>query len=283
MAVDGLFDGELANYLESNGNLLRLPIRDPRELGKMNRDVLTYLRREEFPDGTWSKKKAALTLEEINQLYRKVENTPEVKQSVCGRYYGSPDYGFCQGRALVVHHRAILDSQLNKESIRKIWAVGPMSNGWGHHVATLVRERSGEWYAIDPFFERPLRVDQWYSELRMRFDRNHTLRLFVTPASRFDVGRWYKYRKEPMSNPRLYNFYADVMSRIFMEVTGKPGPWREVADQNKAAIQAQKMVRMLKKAAIGGAGAAGYGYLLDHSKRKAKVHNVQANGSENSF
>jgi hypothetical protein len=275
MVVDGLFEGELSTYIELKGGLIRLPKRDPMTLGPMNRAVLTQLREKPFPDVTHSKKQTALSMEEIDDLYRKVAETPEVKESVCGRYNGSPDYGFCPGRALVAHERAILDSHLNKESILKLWAVGNMSNGWGHHVTTLVREKSGEWYALDPFFGKPLRADEWYSQLRMRFDRNRELRLFATPASRFDVGSWNKYNKKTMSDYRLYNFYADVMSRITQEITGKPGPWKETADQNEAAIQADKMLRMLQKATIG-AGAASYGYLLYEVKDDLKANKPPA-------
>jgi len=80
-------------------------------------------------------------------------------------------WGFCFGRAMAAHFFA-RDEGVERQSIRKIWAVGTMQNGddkWGYHVATMLRGDDAHWYVLDPrTANKPMLVEDWVKAMQER-------------------------------------------------------------------------------------------------------------------
>ncbi len=248
-----------------DGNFLRLAKINPEEAAARNNSVFTKLRNEGFPAFTRSRKKMFLSFSEMQELLAATIKNKQVKESLCGSYNGSPaGIGFCWGRAMAVHLKAILPrgSNLHNKSVRKLWAVGHFHTpgnpaSWDFHVTTIVRGENGAWYAIDPFFDKPLLAEEWYARLKSTLDPDGTMRIFTSPASRFIPQKWNKYNKQDMANIFYYNFFTDLMDTIFKENTGENGPMAALAKQQNSPTLKSKMDPLLLSLGLGGAGAAG--------------------------
>ena len=80
-----------------------------------------------------------------------------------------------------------MKSGLDKSQIRKVWAVGELDsvNGhWHYHVATVVRDTSGRWWAIDQILNKPVLLEDWYAKMKS-FDVQGNVKLFSTKAEKF--------------------------------------------------------------------------------------------------
>ncbi|MGZ3727506.1 MAG: hypothetical protein ACXWQQ_17095, partial [Pseudobdellovibrio sp.] len=104
--------------------------------------------------------------------------------------YSRPDVeiGYCFGRATFAHI-LLLKMGLQKESIFKIWALGPMSAygiDWGFHVATVVYSRDRGWLAIDTNSSHPQTIEEWTQTYGPQ-SSDKKLRFYLTDASKFSV------------------------------------------------------------------------------------------------
>ncbi len=106
--------------------------------------------------------------------------------------------GFCFGRAMSVDLEARFRG-LDRNSIGKAWAVGPMKLGtseWGWHVTSLVFSKEFGWLAIDPIYNDVVPIANWVenmwqaNEAAMQEAKYHQapqhLRVFFTRSGRFD-------------------------------------------------------------------------------------------------
>jgi len=107
------------------------------------------------------------------------------------------EMGFCFGRAMYLHLLA-LKLGLQKESIKKIWAVGPMQSDkpgidWGYHVALLVFSKEG-WVVLDPNKMRVMAVADWVKTYSQK-SLDGRIRFYGSDAEKFGLysGKYSRY------------------------------------------------------------------------------------------
>lgn len=241
----GLSRDELDVFNSAGGSFFALKDQDPETISRLNRQAIDALNSESL--STQGSKKSHLSIEEIYDFFYSVEEDPLVRTSRAGSYRDSDYLGFCFGRAMITHLMA-LRLNLSKQSIRKVWAVGPMFNEinskmWRYHVATLVRGPQGKWYAIDPIQSQPLTLENWHSRLLSSYKTEGKLRLFVTPASRFTPDHERKYSKEALLYEEYHGFFADVMNSVHRANTGRDGFWTRAAESERSRLLTRALVR----------------------------------------
>ncbi len=96
--------------------------------------------------------------------------------------------GYCFGRAMYLHLLS-LKMGLQKESIKKIWAVGTMVSdvqgvNWGYHVALSVFSKEEGWLVIDPLQLEPVTVAEWVQSMTDR-SVDKKIVFYMTEASKF--------------------------------------------------------------------------------------------------
>ena len=257
-ALLGPTNAEFDKVVANNGNLFAIPERAPEETKKLNAAVFDKLHSEKAPRIINSRRKTGLTIKELNKLYKTSLSNKQIKESLCGSYRGSPNYGFCWGRAMAVHLKA-LQTNINNKSVRKLWAVGSMDDGhtqWRYHVTTIVRADDGAWYAIDPIFHKPMLIEDWLATMKKRFDPRDTLRVFVTPAKRFGPEKWAKYDKKVLNDAFYYDFFSDFMNEIYKENTKKAGLWKDLKANDNPSMRAAEIQKLLKIAGAVGAASS---------------------------
>ncbi len=95
------------------------------------------------------------------------------------------EIGYCFGRATYVH-LLLLYLGLEKESVKKLWLVGPMNienDTWEFHVATAVRSETGNWLVIDNETGL-LTAEQWLEHFK-KSSEDQKLRLYVSDPEKF--------------------------------------------------------------------------------------------------
>jgi len=124
---------------------------------------------------------------EANTLVRVITEHPTNGARHEKKFDPDECYGFCFGRAVLVHSEA-LRRGVDPEAMKKIWAVGPLERGkWHFHVATLLKARSpGTWWAADPIYKNAINVQTWMARMRNGADDDR-LMFFVTDPRRFSV------------------------------------------------------------------------------------------------
>lgn len=130
----------------------------------------------------------SIPLEYADDVYYSINQHPVVSEFRIYDYRNGHQIGFCFGRATYVH-LVLLRSGMDKRSIKKIWAVGPMVTGdteWQFHVATAVLAEDGQWYAIDTFQGRVVPVREWFRAMQ-EVATDKTLRFYVSEPSKFSV------------------------------------------------------------------------------------------------
>lgn len=177
------------------------------QIQKLNQEALNSL--DKLPAAYDEKFLKSLSTIEAQDFITKINSN-----SVTGndRLYqrAETNIGYCFGRATFVHLEA-LKQGYKKEQIKKIWAVGTMTNfiTWHFHVATVVRNGAKNWVVIDNFVGHPVSPTEWFEQMK-KFNNDGTLQLFVTDAEKFtpalgrytraqlglDLGKnidWYKH------------------------------------------------------------------------------------------
>lgn len=119
---------------------------------------------------------------------RSINRNPIVSDYALYDYKNGLEIGFCFGRATYVH-LALLRAGVNKDSIKKVWVVGPMESGglkWQFHVATAVLSTEGQWLVMDTFSGSVMTVAEWLSFMNEN-SQDNKLRLYVTNPEKFSV------------------------------------------------------------------------------------------------
>lgn len=160
----------------------------PEFTAEWNRGLLQGLRELPFAQRN-PKRMSGLTDQQLGRLFWSVKNHPLAapKHTLSKKYdRENRGIGFCFGKAELARRNALVMG-LAKESMRKVWAVGPMKTAdgmWQHHVALAVRAQSGEWFAIDPLDRRALPLADWFESVKRNYP-SPNLQLFATDAKRF--------------------------------------------------------------------------------------------------
>lgn len=156
------------------------------QIQKLNEDNFTRL--ENYEPRPAHGRVQAISMEYADLVYESINQHPVVSDFRIYDYRNGLQIGFCFGRATYVH-LALLRSGMNKRSIKKIWAVGPMETDgteWQFHVATAVLAEDGEWYAIDTFQGQVVPVREWFKAMQ-RVATDDSLRFYVSEPSKFSV------------------------------------------------------------------------------------------------
>lgn len=159
-----------------------------------------------------------LTLEQAQEVFDHAFDHPVVGASALSKYDPQLVMGFCFGRATFVHLE-LLRRGVHKDSIRKVYVVGPMQTGdifWQFHVATSVRGESGQWYTIDPLFApSAMPLESWMSTVK-ETSIDGTVRFYPTHASKLGPSA-FEYNKLPVGgvNDPIYNKYFEDMFKTF--------------------------------------------------------------------
>jgi len=183
----------------------------PKEANAANTAILDRLNSTPHIQRTNSRKKG-LTEPELNLIAQKVANNPIAGLCNLNKYAPGVSTDFCFGRAMAVHLEALL-SGVQKEDIKKVWAIGNMKYGSStleFHVATLVRRSDGRWYAVDSDFGGVLSVEDWHSKIRSLKDP--AVRVFVTDSQRFTPGMDEIYARKALSLQGYRNYFNDLLS-----------------------------------------------------------------------
>jgi hypothetical protein len=252
-------------------DLFQLKRKSPELTQELNQRVLELLKSEPLPMIHGSKANQTLASHKIDDLYSDVMANPQVRESLCGSYNGSPGGGYCWGRALAVHLKA-LQSGLTAKSARKVWIVGSLKNGrkkWQYHVTTIVRGEGGRWIAVDPILPRPMPIEEWLESIRTSLDPSGTARIFATPASRYSPEEHRKYSHLNLSEENyFYGFFSDLLDTISRENIGRPSSWAKVSLATKERVtrkareaRRKRLLKAIKRAGIP-IGTGGLGYLL---------------------
>ncbi|MGZ3694617.1 MAG: protein-glutamine glutaminase family protein [Bdellovibrionota bacterium] len=257
---------------ENGGDFYR--IRRPlyrAEAEEMSDKTLADLKNEPMPKQAGSRRIVSLNEEGMDQLFKKIETNAQVAEtSLCDRYKNSEKQGFCFARAVASHLIAIQHGLHNK-SVRKVWAIGRLDMDgleWKYHVTTIARGPGGEWYAFDPpTFKGPVKIADWYKEMREKYDPSKTMRIVSTPASQLGILRAGKYDSAQFSRPAFNGFFDDLLVAIRQQ-NRAPGSPRPVAPTPKEISRFRKWMGGV--AGISGISAAGMAELDQLSQAAAQ-------------
>lgn len=110
-------------------------------------------------------------------------------------YYASEKYqqrgteiGYCFGRGCYVD-LMLMRLGVDRDSIKKIWAVGPMAAGgitWQFHIGHMARMPDNTWVVIDnvPSDNQVYTARQWGEHFKQQ-NKDGTLRLYITDSDKF--------------------------------------------------------------------------------------------------
>lgn len=132
----------------------------------------------------------SVSVTEADRIQNSIYNNPVASPDVIDKYERpNTNIGYCFGRA-TYYHLLLLKLGVSKQSIRKIWAVGPMKtpNGilWSYHVATIVYTKDRGWLVLDPNSSKTESVSQWM-EIYSEMSTDSKLKFYVTHPSKFGV------------------------------------------------------------------------------------------------
>ncbi len=109
------------------------------------------------------------------------------------KYDPKRNIGFCFGRATFIH-LMLLKMGLQKNSIRKIWAIGPMNTGeitWRYHVATMAYTKKNGWLVLDTNHGAAVSAQEWIATYS-KMSTDGKLRFYTSDASKlsFMIGKY---------------------------------------------------------------------------------------------
>lgn len=141
--------------------------------------------------------------------------------------------GLCFGRAIYLH-LMLLKYGVNKDSIKKIFVIGPMDSGsgaivWQFHVATIVKDsQSNKWWALDTNFDKPILVEDWMYQMKRKsldktfrlfreplVDKTKSLRFYVTDAQKIGPSGWeYNIKPGGLFDSFYNNYFKDMFKSL---------------------------------------------------------------------
>jgi hypothetical protein len=209
--------------MDSEVNKSLFEISSGTDIESIQKNQVLISKMTERPLVTSATRKEGLDDFAIENLFRSVEDHPVASLRAYDKYTkNSPGMGFCFGRATAAHLKA-LQNGVHKDSIRKIWAVGTLESGdtsWRYHVTTVVRNKSGDWIAIDPIMGRPIKLETWYKEMK-GMDVAGNMRLFETTPERAGPSSTRAYNNRMFHDPVYEDYYKDLMVEFRKEAKQK--------------------------------------------------------------
>jgi hypothetical protein len=201
-------------------DLTSLKAETPEIAQAQNREVLRKL--DQLQIAPNPRRTSALPVENLGDVFEALEKNPVTSKEGI-RKYDRDDLGMCFGRAMAVH-LDLLRRGVQKESIKKLWAVGDIARGnqrFQYHVATTVKATDGKWYVFDPvFFKEPVKADEWVHGLE-GWDRSGKLIVFMTEPERFNPRSPKKYDPQVLMKRDFKGFFSDLL-KSFRESLRRP-------------------------------------------------------------
>lgn len=156
------------------------------------------------------------------------------------------EIGFCFGRAMFMH-LMLLKMGVQKDSIKKIWAVGPMqtSNGitWGHHVSTIVYSREQGWVAVDTNHANPLPVKDWMAHYKAQ-NTDGKLKFYITEPEKFGI-ETVKYTRVNLGlgmnreSDWYQHYFVDMLKAVSTSSVESMGLPKLVPAENQVGVGSQ--------------------------------------------
>jgi|GEM_PF-3973718 len=192
----------------------------PKKAAEWNEKVLSYLDSIGKPERNATGRIGAFDEKGIQEIYQNISTNEVADYAKVKKYDPDGHIGFCFGRAMNVYIEA-LRMGLLKDSVRKIWAVGTMKYEkiyWSYHVAGIVRRNDGQWMAIDPEYDKPITIQQWYKEVKA-MDSDNKLMIFTSPGKRFSPysdeaatpGELDPTQFDPKARDAYNSYFKDLM------------------------------------------------------------------------
>ncbi|MEN9723411.1 MAG: hypothetical protein RJB38_1397, partial [Pseudomonadota bacterium] len=205
------------SFFDLRAATLRAPL-SAQKLAQWNDELIEALKLKLPPV---SGRGSGMSREEAEALYQYLVCHPVASMRHLPVYDPQKNFGFCFGRATAVHLEA-LRRGLARTRVMKIWGVGPMKGGWGHHVAGLVAAEDGGWWAIDPEVKRVVRATDWIRWLRgEQENEREPLMFFISEAERFGPLPG-KYRQIDLYGPGSNDIYNGFFSDLIEESAPRP-------------------------------------------------------------
>lgn len=207
----------------------------PQKAAAWNERMFSALERMPMPQAEGRGRMSSFSQAQIEELYHQASTDPVADYSKVKKYDPTGNFGFCWGRAMNAHLYA-LRLGLAKESIRKIWAVGTMKYNrifWRYHVTTIVRRNDGTWMAIDPEYNKPITIREWYREVKA-MDTDDKLQFYTSTARRYgpDSNDTYTNRQldpgklDPRASDYYNGYFRDLLAQSREEA-------REIMEQRR--------------------------------------------------
>lgn len=123
------------------------------------------------------------------KVLRSIETHPVVAQYAADKYQqNGTEIGYCFGRGCYVD-LMLMRLGVDRDSIKKIWAVGPMGAGnitWQFHIGHMVRLPDNSWIVIDnvPSYSKVYTAREWGNHFRAE-NADGKLRLYITDSDKF--------------------------------------------------------------------------------------------------
>lgn len=206
----------------------------PRETSEMTAEQVRRLNEQwvkdlenQIPDinrGPREQRTGTITLKDASAVVNAIRTNPVANPSKTHLYEESGQgIGYCFGRATFAH-LLLLRMGVRKDSVKKIWAVGPMKafgNDWGFHVATVVHTVEKGWVTVDTNSYQVQTVREWVDQYS-KFSVDGKLRFYFTPADRFGVYP-FKYSREQLGLDRTKeeDFYKNYFVELMDTLRGK--------------------------------------------------------------
>lgn len=156
------------------------------EIADMNSKILESIESEN-PEAESSRRSVSVTESAAKRLLQLTLQNPIVTPGNAKYDQPNTSIGYCFGRATFIH-LMLLKMGVQKDSIRKIWAVGPMKAGnimWQFHVATSVFVDGKGWMVIDTNHNSPIPVREWMNNYSQQSSPAGMVRFYATDASKF--------------------------------------------------------------------------------------------------
>lgn len=156
------------------------------EIRQMNLKTLASIHRE-IPIQVSADREVGITESAAQRLINLAYSNP-IAHPRNTKYDPDGNIGFCFGRA-AFFHLMLLKMGVQKNSIRKIWAVGSIEGpeiDWGFHVATMVYSESKGWLVLDTTLRTPVSPENWIQHFS-NMNKDEKLRFYVSDASKFSV------------------------------------------------------------------------------------------------
>lgn len=183
---------------------------------EMNQSLVNELKKLPLPNST---RLASINRAQADQIYNEVSRTyGDFVEIDLRRFDPENRVGFCFGRALVFHIDA-LSRRIDRQSVRKIWAVGPIESPihageiWNYHVATMIRSSDGSWWVFDPaLFASAAPLDLWVENIQSRATSGQLL-IFSTQAER-NFPSPGTYQRAELSSAHYSNYYKELLQNF---------------------------------------------------------------------